>query len=385
MISSRVEQLSSSTTLKITALTKKLKIQGKDVVNFAAGEPDFDTPFFIKEAAKKAIDSGLTKYTPSAGTNELREAIARKLKEENAVVCESSNIIVTAGAKYAIYAAMAAFLNPKEEVMIPAPYWVSYPEMAILCGAKSKIIKTKQRDGFKLTAQALSRAITKKTKMLILNYPSNPTGVSYSAEELKEIYEVVKGKNIIVLSDEIYEVLTYDGKKHVSFASIGDASKFTVTVNGFSKSFSMTGWRMGYLAASQNFVGAISKLIDHTTSCASSISQAAALCAINDKEWPNQMRTQFENRRNQLWDGLKGLKKIKPLRPSGTFYMLCDIKKSGLSSLDFSSQLLDKQLVSTIPADSFGAEGFIRLSFATSNDDINKGIARLKTFVNELK
>ncbi|MFA6281886.1 MAG: pyridoxal phosphate-dependent aminotransferase, partial [Candidatus Omnitrophota bacterium] len=334
MISSRVEQLSSSATLKITALTKKLKKEGKDVVNFAAGEPDFDTPIFIKEKAKKAIDDGLTKYTPSAGTNELREAIARKLKEENGILCEGANIIVTAGAKYAIFAAMSAFLNPKEEVLIPAPYWVSYPEMAILCGAKSKIIKTKEREGFKLTAGALSKAIGKKTKLLILNYPSNPTGLTYSEQELKEIYDIVKDKGIIVLSDEIYEVLTYDGKKHISFASIGDAQKFTVTVNGFSKSFSMTGWRMGYLCADQNFSGAISKLIDHTTSCASSISQAAAQAAINDKTWPIEMRAKFENRRNLLWEGLKGLKKIKPLRPAGTFYMLCDIKKSGLSSMD---------------------------------------------------
>ncbi|MFA5271862.1 MAG: pyridoxal phosphate-dependent aminotransferase [Candidatus Omnitrophota bacterium] len=385
MISSRVEQLSSSTTLKITALTKKLKKEGKDVVNFAAGEPDFDTPLFIKEKAKIAIDTGLTKYTPSCGTNELREAIARKLKEENGIACESSNIIVTSGAKYAIFAAISTFLNPKEEVLIPAPYWVSYPEMAVLCGAKPKVIKTKERDGFKLTAQKLFKAITKKTKLLILNYPSNPTGITYSEQELKEIYEIVKDKGIIVLSDEIYEVLTYDGIKHTSFASIGDAGKFTVTVNGFSKSFSMTGWRMGYLAADKNFVGAISKVIDHTTSCASSISQAAALAAINNKVWPDQMRTQFENRRNLLWEGLKGLKKIKPLRPAGTFYMLCDIKKTGLGSMDFSSQLLDKHLVSTIPADSFGAEGFVRLSFATSNDDINKGIVRIKSFLEELK
>ncbi len=385
MISSRVEQLSSSATLKITALTKRLKKEGKDVVNFAAGEPDFDTPLFIKEKAKKAIDDGFTKYTPSAGTNELREAIARKLKEENGIACESSSIIITSGAKYAIYAAMAAFLNPKEEALIPSPYWVSYPAMAIICGAKPKIIKTKERDGFKLTAQTLSKAISKKTKLLILNYPSNPTGATYSNEELKEIYEVIKDKNIIVLCDEIYEALTYDGKKHTSFASIGDAAKFTVTVNGFSKTFSMTGWRIGYLCADKNFAGAISKLIDHTTSCASSISQAAALAAINDKTWPSQMLAKFEERRNLLWEGLKGLRKIKPLLPQGTFYMLCDIKKSGLASMDFSSQLLDKYLVSTIPADSFGAEGFVRLSFATSDEDINKGIARIKSFLEALK
>lgn len=385
MISSRVEQLSSSATLKITALTKKLKVDGKDVVNFAAGEPDFDTPLFIKEKAKKAIDDGLTKYTPSAGTNELREAIARKLKEENAIPCESSNIIVTTGAKYAIFAAIITFVDCKEEVLIPSPYWVSYPEMVTLCQVKHKIIKTKQREGFKLTPQALEKAITKKTKLLILNYPSNPTGISYNENELKEIYKIVKSKGIMVLSDEIYEVLTYDGNKHISFASIEDAFKFTVTINGFSKSFSMTGWRLGYLAAHQDFIGAISKVIDHTTSCASSISQAAALSAIQDKAWPVAMKKEFENRRNMLYDGLKGFKKCKPLKPNGTFYMFCDIRKSGLNSLEFSSQLLDKYLVSTIPAMSFGAEGFVRLSFATSSEDINKGIGRIKSFLEGLK
>lgn len=376
--------MSSSSTLKITALTKKLIKEGKDVVNFAAGEPDFDTPLFIKEKAKLAIDQGSTKYTPSAGTNEIREAICRKLKEENNIPCEASNIIVTSGAKYAIFSSMVAFLEKGDEVLIPAPFWVSYPEMAKLCGAKIKIIKTKAKDAFKLNADLLSRAISQKTKLLILNYPSNPTGATYSREELQAIYDVVKDKNIIVLSDEIYEILTYDGAKHISFASIGDAHKFTVTVNGFSKSFSMTGWRLGYLEAASNYIESISKIIDHTTSCASSVSQAAGLAAIEDKKWPQTMRQEFENRRNMLYNGLSSLKKIKPFKPSGTFYMFCDIKKSGLSSVDFSSQLLDRHLVSTIPADSFGAEGFVRLSFATSTEDITKGIERIKAFTSSL-
>ena len=384
MISSRVKQLSSSSTLKITALTKKLKKEGKDVVNFAAGEPDFDTPQFIKEKAKLAIDEGLTKYTPSAGTDEIRQAICRKLKEENNIPCEASNIIVTSGAKYAIFVSMVAFLDKGDEVLIPSPFWVSYPEMVKLCGAKAKIIKTKAKDNFKLSADTLARAISKKTKLLVLNYPSNPTGVTYSEGELKAIYDVVKDKNIIVLSDEIYEILTYDAARHISFASIGDAHKFTVTINGFSKSFSMTGWRLGYLEAAANFIEAISKVIDHTTSCASSVSQAAGLAAIEDKKWPQTMREEFENRRNMLFSGLVPLKKIKPFKPSGTFYMFCDIKKSGLSSVEFSSRLLDEHLVSTIPADSFGAEGFIRLSFATSTQDIEKGIARIKSFISSL-
>lgn len=384
MISSRVECLAPSATLKITALTKKLIKEGKDVVNFAAGEPDFDTPSFIKEKAKAAIDCGSTKYTPSVGTPELREAISLKLKEQNNIPCVGSNVIVTSGAKYAIFAAMVSTIDRKDEVLFASPYWVSYPEMAKLCSAKIKILKTKPKEDFKLNARLLAKAITKKTKLLILNYPNNPTGTTYTEQELKEIYDAVKDRGITVLSDEIYEILTYDGLKHVSFASIGDAHKFTITVNGFSKSFSMTGWRLGYLEAASEYIDAISKVIDHTTSCASSISQAAAYAAIQDKEWPKKMREEFETRRNLLFNGLKACKKIKPIKPSGTFYMFCDIKKSRLGSMEFSSQLLDKHLVSTIPTDSFGAEGFIRLSFATSDKDIEKGIARIKSFDKEL-
>jgi len=377
----RVLSLNQSNTLKLTALTKKLIKEGKDVVNFAAGEPDFDTPDFIKEEAVRAISEGFTKYTPSAGTVELREAIIKKLREENNLNYETKNIIVTSGAKYAIFAAILTASGKGDEVIIPAPYWVSYPEMVGLAGAKAKFIKTRPKDNFRISIDSLNKAITKKTRMLILNYPNNPTGATYDYENLKEIYETVKDKNIFVLSDEIYETLTYDGKKHFSFASFPGAGDYTITINGFSKAFSMTGWRLGYLAAGSSFVEQASKVIDHTTSCASSIAQRAATAAFRNRQWADDMVKEFEKRRNILFNGLSHLKKITPLKPEGTFYMFCDIKKTGLSSLEFSSRLLDEQLVSVIPADSFGAEGFARLSFATSMPNIEKGIERIKKFL----
>jgi aspartate aminotransferase len=365
MISKRISCLTASTTLKITSLTKKLKKEGKDIVNFAAGEPDFDTPNFIKEKAKKAIDEGFTKYTPSAGVFELREEIAKKLKQENNISCEASNIIVTSGAKYAIFSAMLAFVEKGDEVLLPCPYWVSYPEMIKLCQAKIKIFKLAEKNNFKIAPLELKKAINKKTKLLIFNYPNNPTGVTYSRNELSQIYEIIKDSGILVLSDEIYEMLTYDGREHVSFASLDKAHDFTITINGLSKSFSMTGWRLGYLEAKKDYSEAISKIIDHTTSCASSVSQAAALEALKDKEWPKIACTEFEKRRNLLWQGLSTCRKLKPFKPGGTFYMFCDISATGLTSLDFSSKLLEKTLVSTIPADGFGAEGYVRFSFAT--------------------
>lgn len=384
MINPQVAQLTQSSTLQITALTKKLIKEGKDVVNFAAGEPDFDTPSFIKDAAKKAIDEGLTKYTPSSGTLDLREAIAKKLIEENKIPTEAKNIIVTAGAKYAIYVAILALIKKGEEVLVPSPFWVSYPEMVKLTNGKTKFIKTSQRDNFKLTPEKLQKSLNKKSKLLILNYPANPTGVTYTRKELEDIYSIIKDKNIFVLSDEIYEKLIYDNTPHVSFASIPGAEKITITINGFSKAFSMTGWRMGYLAADGSIVNEISKIIDHTTSCASSISQVAAKAALADKIWPEDMRKEFEKRRNLLYNGLCILDKIKPMKPQGSFYMFCDIKKSGLSAADFSAKLLEKNLVSTIPAESFGIDGFIRLSFATSCEEIQKGIERIKTFLSQL-
>lgn len=384
MINSRVTSLNKSATLKLTALTKKLKAEGKDVVNFAAGEPDFDTPQFVKEEAKKAIDLGFTKYTPSCGTAELRDAISKKLVGENNIQCSAKNIITTAGAKYAIFAALMALLSEGDEVLLPGPFWVSYPEMVGLLGAKCTVIPTTEKTHFKLTPELLRKAITPKTKLLILNYPCNPTGATYNAEELKLLLEVISKHDMFVLSDEIYEKLIYDNAIHTSFASLPGAHDRTVTINGFSKSFSMTGWRLGYLEAKEDLVEEISKIIDHTTSCTSSISQAAAMAALNNKTWIAEVRREFQKRRNLLWNNLHTEKKIIPIRPDGTFYMLCDIRATKLPSARFASLLLEQYLVSTIPTDTFGAEGYVRLSFATSTKDILTGIERIKTFLNRL-
>jgi aspartate aminotransferase len=384
MINKRVFSLEKSATLKITTLTKKLIKEGKDVVNFAAGEPDFDTPFFIKEEAIKAINKGFTKYTSSTGILELKEAIVRKLKEENNLNMDSQNIIITTGAKYAIFIGMFTLLDEEDEVIIPSPYWVSYPQMARLIGAKIKILPTTKENNFKVKPEDLKKIITPKTKMLILNYPNNPTGQTFSYEELREIYEIIKESNIFVLSDEIYEKIIYDEIKHISFASFPEADKFTLTVNGFSKAFSMTGWRLGYLVADKKIIEAASKIVDHTTSCANSITQRAALAALKNKEWYNKIKEEFEKRRNFLWEGLSSLDGIEPIKPQGTFYLFCDIRKTNLNSFEFASQLLEKYLVSCIPADSFGAEGFIRISFSTSFQQIEKGLERIRRFLKEI-
>jgi len=380
-----VDSLDRSATLKVTALTKRLIKEGKDVVNFAAGEPDFDTPEFIKEAAVKAINLGFTKYTPSLGLPELRLAIAAKLSNENNLNVSPEQIIVTSGAKYAIFSTLLALLSLDDEVIIPAPYWVSYPEMIKLTSAKAVFIELNSSNGFKLTPETLAKTITAKTKVLILNYPCNPTGVSYTRKELEAIYALVSNKQIIVLSDEIYEALVYDGKKHISFGSLPKAEQQTVTINGFSKTFSMTGWRIGYLAAPLDIINAVSKFIDHTTSCPSSISQYAALEAINNKQWQVEVRKEFQKRRDLFWDGMSECDRIILLKPQGTFYMFCDIRPTGLSSLEFSTQLLEKYFVSCVPASSFGAEGFVRFSFATGLTQIEKGIARVNEFIKALE
>ncbi|MCK4912794.1 MAG: pyridoxal phosphate-dependent aminotransferase [Candidatus Omnitrophica bacterium] len=385
MINPQVSLLNKSATLKITALTKKLIKEGKDVVNFAGGEPDFDTPLFIKEEAKSAIDKGLTKYTPSAGRIGLKEAIAAKLNQENNIKASASNVIVTSGAKYSIFVAMFSVLAPGDEVIIPSPYWVSYPEMVKLTSAKTVILPTQRANDFKIDPIELEKVITSKTKLLILNYPCNPTGVTYTKAELEAILKVVKEKNVLVLSDEIYEALVYDGREHTSFASLPGALESTITINGFSKTFSMTGWRIGYLVADENITNQASKIIDHTTSCASSISQSAALAALSNKDWQKEIRSKFQERRDLIWEGLSKFPELKPIKPQGTFYLFCDIRGSGLGSFDFATQLLEQFLTSCIPADPFGQEGYIRCSFSTSLEQITKGVNRIGEFLNSLK
>ncbi|MCF7874663.1 MAG: pyridoxal phosphate-dependent aminotransferase [Candidatus Omnitrophica bacterium] len=384
LINPQVLSLTKSATLKITSLTKQIKKQGKDVVNFAAGEPDFDTPDFIKSAAKEAIDQGFTKYTPSSGDNNLKKAIADKLKSQNNIPVESENIIVTSGAKYAIFIALLSLASREDEILIPLPYWVSYPEMVKLTPGKARFIELPEENNFKLTPELLKKSITAKTKALIFNYPNNPTGTTYSKEELLAISEVIKDAKITVISDEIYEALVYDKKKHTSLACLNSMQDHTITIGGFSKSFSMTGWRVGYLAASNDFIKEASKIVGHTTSCPCSISQAAAIAALEGKEWQSQVGARFEERRDLLYKGLDKIAKIRPLKPEGTFYMFSDIRETGLNSLDFCSRLLEEELVSCIPASAFGKEGFIRISFSTSLEQIKKGIDRISRFISTL-
>jgi aspartate aminotransferase len=384
LINPQVLSLTKSATLKITSLTKQIKKQGKDVVNFAAGEPDFDTPDFIKSAAKEAIDQGFTKYTPSSGDNNLKKAIANKLKSQNNIPVEAENIIVTSGAKYAIFISLLSLASRGDEILIPLPYWVSYPEMVKLTSGKAKFIELPEENNFKLTPELLKKSITAKTKALIFNYPNNPTGTTYSKKDLLAISEVIKDAKITVISDEIYEALVYDKQNHTSFACLDSMHDHTVTIGGFSKSFSMTGWRVGYLAANNDFIKEVSKIVGHTTSCPCSISQAAAIAALEGKEWQSQVGARFEERRDLLYKGLGKIAKIRPLKPEGTFYMFSDIRETGLNSLDFCSRLLEEVLVSCIPASSFGKEGFIRISFSTNLEQIKKGIDRISRFINTL-
>ncbi|MBD3246781.1 MAG: aminotransferase class I/II-fold pyridoxal phosphate-dependent enzyme [Candidatus Omnitrophica bacterium] len=382
MINPKVAALQKSATLKITAQTKKLVREGRDVVNFAAGEPDFDTPDFIKEAAHRAIDRGETKYTPSTGMPALKEAIAEKLAKENSIPKEHQQVIVTSGAKYALYTALLTLLAPNEEVIVPAPYWVSYPEMIKLAGGTMKPLPLTAERSFKIDPALLKQHLTPQSKVLILNYPSNPTGVTYSEDELREIAAIVRAHDsLFVLSDEIYEKLLYDGRTHTSFAALPGMAERTLTVNGFSKAYAMTGWRVGYLAGPEKIIGAASNILAHTTSCLCSISQHAALAAIQDTEWISKMQKILEQRRDLLFAGLKRYPKLSPCKPEGTFYLFCDIRETGIDSSTFAAQLLTQQLVSCIPAEPFGQEGYLRMSFATGEEQIEKGIARIGAFL----
>ena len=276
-------------------------------------------------------------------------------------------------------------LKSGDEILIPSPYWVSYPEMATLCSAKIKFLETKAENNFKILPGELKESITGTTKVLVLNYPSNPTGATYDRDELRALTKVIKDKNISVISDEIYEVLLYDGAEHVSVASLDGMYERTITVNGFSKAYSMTGWRLGYLAGPEELIAQASKIIDHTTSCASAISQRAGLAALGNEKLAQEVKKTFQGRRDLLMKGLSGLKGIEPYKTQGTFYMFCDIRDTNLSSFEFASKLLEEKLVSCIPADAFGWDGYVRLSFSTSNEQIEKGILRIKEFLSDLK
>lgn len=385
-LAKRLEKVNPSSTLSITAKAKKLKSEGYDVVNFAAGEPDFDTPDFIKDAAIAAIKSGFTKYTPTTGIPELKKAISEKFKKDNYLEYGPSQIVVSCGAKHSIFNALFVLLNRGDEVIIPSPYWVSYPEMVNLCEGFPNFIETQAKDGFKITIKDLKNCINSKTKAIILNSPSNPTGSIYTEDELRQIAKICVEEKIFVISDEIYEKIIYDNQKHTSIASFGpDIYNLTITINGLSKSHSMTGWRIGYLAGPLDIVEAISKVQDHSTSNPASISQKAAVAALNaPDDFSKTMAAEFQKRRDYIIGRLNQIKKIAFVRPQGAFYIFCDISKLKMDSKAFASRLLDETYVSLIPGAGFGRDDHMRISFATSIEQIEKGMNRIEEWLDKI-
>ena len=384
-IAKRVAKVTPSLTLEITSLAKKMKAQGHAIINFAAGEPDFDTPNYIKEAAIKALHEGFTKYTPATGFLKLKEAICEKLERDNRLHYSPPQIIVTSGAKHALYNILQAICDEGEEVIIASPFWVSYPQMIKLSGAKAQIIKTRAENGFKLDKKSLACRINAKTKVLILNSPGNPTGCVYSHVELAEISELAIQRNLYIISDEIYEKLIFDGKRHISCASLSKKIfQRTIVVNGVSKTYAMTGWRIGYLAAAeQKIINAVSNLQSHSTSNPCSISQKAAWEALRKprEKQIEKITKDFQLRRNRMIEGLNKISRLSFVKPEGAFYIFCNISKLNLDSITFSRLLLQEAKVATVPGQAFGKDDYIRLSFATSMEQIEEGLRRLKKWV----
>ena len=385
-ISARAAQLTPSLTLSIDSKAKAMKAEGIDVCGFGAGEPDFDTPEHIKEAAIAALQAGFTKYTPSSGIPELRQAIAEKLQADNQLNYRASQIIVSNGAKHSCYNAILATCQAGDEVVIPAPYWVSYPDMVKLAGAEPVIVPTTERNSWKMRAEDFENAMTPRTKMLILNSPGNPSGSVYTREELQAIVDVATEEDIYILSDEIYEKLVYEGAEHVSVASISkEAYDLTITVNGFSKAYAMTGWRLGYLAAPEAVAKAVDSIQSHSTSNPCSFAQRGALAALKGDQQPLQdMHDEFDMRRNYMFDRITKIPNITAVKPQGAFYVLVNISQLGLTSQNFADRLLSKANVAVVPGAAFGDDRTVRLSYATSIDIIKKGLDRFQDFCRTL-
>jgi len=385
-ISERADLLTPSLTLSIDSKAKAMKAEGIDVCGFAAGEPDFDTPEHIKAAAIEALQAGFTKYTPSAGIPELRAAIAEKLATDNGLAYRAGQVVVCNGAKHACYNAILATCQPGDEVIIPSPYWVSYPDMVRLVGAEPVIVPTMERNNWKMRPEDFENAMTPRTKMLIMNTPCNPTGSVYTREELEAIVEVASGEDIYILSDEIYEKLVYDDAKHVSIGSLSkEAYDLTITVNGFSKSYAMTGWRLGYLAAPEAVAKAVDSIQSHTTANPSSFSQRGALAALKgDQQAVADMREEFDMRRNYMIDRLSKIPNVTAVKPQGAFYVLLNVSQLGLTSQNFADRLLSKANVAVVPGAAFGDDRTIRLSYTTSIDIIKKGLDRFQDFCRTL-
>ena len=384
-LAQRATILTPSLTLSIDSKAKAMKAEGIDVCGFGAGEPDFDTPEHIKAAAVAALESGFTKYTPSSGTPELRQAIADKFAADNKLAYKPSQIIVSNGAKHSCYNAILATCQPGDEVIIPAPYWLSYPEMVRLAGADPVFVQTKEENGWKMTADEFQDAMTPRTKMVIINSPGNPTGSVYTRQELEGIIEVAADEEILILSDEIYEKLVYDDVEHVSVASLPGAFDLTITVNGFSKAYAMTGWRLGYLGAPEPIAKAIDAIQSHSTSNPCSFAQKGGLAAIKgDQQLVSDMREEFNLRRNYMVNRIAAIPRVSVVKPQGAFYVLMNIGRLGLNSTNFADRLLSKHHVAVVPGVAFGNDATIRLSYATSMDVIKKGLDRLEEFCKTL-
>jgi len=391
-ISQRAQSVPPSATIAVTSRAKAMKAEGIDVLGFAAGEPDFDTPDFIKDAAIEALKKGQTKYTPAAGTPDLRKAIAEKLKRENNLTYSFEQIVVNLGAKHSVYEAMQATLDPSDEVLLPAPYWVTYPEAIKLAGAKAVVLKTSGDTGYRITPQQLKNAINDKTAMLVLNSPNNPGGFCYSPDELKALAKVLEGTKVTVLSDEIYERLIYGDTKFISFAALSeDAYSRTLTINGMSKAYSMTGWRLGYTAGPLDVVKAMSRLQDHSTSNPVTFTQFGAIAALKDTTGAvEKMRVEFEKRGKLMADMLNTIEGMKCRQPEGAFYCFPDVSAhygrtiGGITinnSMEFASALLEQAKVAVVPGDPFGSPKNIRLSFACSMEQIKKGVDRIQQWL----
>ncbi|MEI8340253.1 MAG: pyridoxal phosphate-dependent aminotransferase [Verrucomicrobiota bacterium] len=385
-IASRATILTPSLTLSIDSKAKAMKAEGLDVCGFGAGEPDFDTPDHIKAAAQAAIEVGFTKYTPSSGIPELRQAIADKLLADNKLEYKASQIIVSNGAKHSCFNAILATCEPGDEVIIPSPYWLSYPEMVRLAGAEPVFVQTTEANSWKMTAEQFENAMTPRTKMVIINSPGNPTGSIYTREELVAIAEVAAEEDILILSDEIYEKLTYEGAQHVSIASVSpEAYDLTITVNGFSKAYSMTGWRLGYLAAPEAIAKAIDSIQSHSTSNPCSFAQKGALAALKgDQQSVTDMREEFQMRRDYMYNRLINIPGVTAVKPEGAFYVLANISNFSLTSQNFADRLLSKANVAVVPGIAFGDDRTVRFSYATSIDIIKKGMDRFEEFCRSL-
>lgn len=394
-ISNRCQAVTGSLTLEIDAKAKEMKKKGLDVVGFGAGEPDFDTPPHIRQAAKEALDQGMTRYTPASGLPELKKAICEKLLRDNGLAYTPQQIVVSNGAKHSLYNAFQALLNEGDEVIVPGPYWVSYPELVRMAGGVPVIVQAREENGFKLLPCEIESAVTERTRAIILNSPNNPNGYVYSRKELEDIGKLAIKHDLTIVSDEIYEYLVYDEAEHVSIASLSqEIQERTIVINGMSKAYAMTGWRIGYTASPLNVAKAMTNFQSHSTSCPNSIAQFAALCALSGPDdHLKSMVQEFDRRRKRIVELINATPGLSCIAPKGAFYVMMNISAlfgkriSGtpiVDSMSFTQLLLEDSQVAVVPGIGFGADSFVRLSYATSMENIEKGLERISAFVQRL-